>query len=279
MRPTLPAALILACAATAVPVAPAMGSETANLLAICSNPNTPAHDALMACRKVAEKGKLDRKRQALVWMNAGIAAYSLGLYGDAVHAHSQAIISDPRLYAAYENRARAYEKQNNVNEALSDYAAAISLTPQRPEAYLGRGILMLNRGAPERALPDFGRAIELDPKSLPARFNRGLAFLQLGQHQLAEADFSDVIGRSPQDAGAYLQRGRARAALGNGKAINDLDRAIALQPEWGMAWFVRGRYREAQGDVEGANDDYLRAYRLGHSDPWLIQRVRTLSGQ
>ncbi len=101
----------------------------------------------------------------------------------------------------------------------------------------------------------------------------------MGQYQLAEADFSDVIGRNPRDAGAYLNRGRARAALGKKKAFNDLDRAVALQPEWGQAWFIRGRYREEQGDVEGANTDYLRAYQLGHSDPWLIQRVRELSGQ
>ncbi len=101
----------------------------------------------------------------------------------------------------------------------------------------------------------------------------------MGQYQLAEADFSDVIGRNPRDAGAYLNRGRARAALGKKKAFNDLDRAVALQPEWGQAWFIRGRYREEQGDVEGANADYLRAYQLGHSDPWLIQRVRELSGQ
>ena len=279
MHPILPTILIAGLAAIAGLTGPAKGSETANLLEVCSDPDSPAHDALMACRKVAEGGKLDRKREALVWMNAGIAAYSLSLYGDAVYAHSKAISADPRLYAAFENRARAYVKLSNINEALSDYAAAISLKPTRPEAYLGRGILMLNHGAPERALPDFGRAIELDPKSVPARFNRGMAFLQLGQNELAEADFSGVIGRNPRDAGAYLQRGRARAAMGSDKAINDLDRAIALEPEWGAAWFVRGRYSEGQGDVEAANADYLRAYQLGHSDPWLVQRVRELSGQ
>ncbi len=257
----------------------AKANETSNLLAVCSNPDTAPHDALMACRRVAEKGKLDRKREGLVWMNAGIAAFALGLYGDAVHAHTAAIKADPRLSAAFENRARAYERQSRIDEALADYASAISIRPQQPGAYLGRGTLMLNRGAPERALPDFGRALELDPNSIPARFNRGIAFLQLGQHRLAEIDFSDVIGRNPRDAGAYLNRGRARAAMDKPKAFNDLDRAVALQPEWGQAWFIRGRYREEQGDVEAANADYLRAYQLGHSDPWLIQRVRELSGQ
>ena len=57
-----------------------------------------------------------------------------------------------RLSAAFENRARAYERQSRIDEALADYASAISIRPQQPDASLGRGTLMLNRGAPERAL-------------------------------------------------------------------------------------------------------------------------------
>lgn len=257
----------------------AAAGEVENLLALCSNPQTPVRDALNACRRVAEHGRLDARRRALVWLNAGIAAHTLELYTEAVNAHSAAIEADPRLSAAFENRALAYEKLNKINEALTDYAAAITLRPKDPGAYLGRGILMLNGGAPERALPDFGQALELDPNLIAARYNRGLAFLQLEQSELAELDFSDVIGRSPQDAGAYLNRGRARAELGKASARNDFDRAIALKPEWAPAWYMRGRFFDAQGLTDEANSDFLRAYQLGQSDPWLIERIRQMSGQ
>jgi tetratricopeptide (TPR) repeat protein len=262
-----------------LPAGGAAAGEVENLLAVCSNPETPVRDALNACRRVAEQGRLDARRRALAWLNAGIAAQSLALYAEAVEAHSAAIEADPRLSAAYENRALAHEKLNQINEALADYAAAISLGPNETGAYLGRGVLMLNHGAPERALPDFGKVIELDPTLTAARYNRGLAFLQLGQNELAEADFTTVIGRNPRDPGAYLNRGRARAVQGKAGARNDFDRSIALKPEWAAAWYMRGRFLDAQGAVDEANADFLRAYQLGHSDPWLIERMRQMSGQ
>jgi tetratricopeptide (TPR) repeat protein len=283
MRRFSPAAILaaglLAGLLSIPPGGGAAAGETENLLALCSDPQTPVRDALSACRRVAETGRLDARRRALVWLNAGIAAHTLGLYAEAVGAHSAAIEADPRLSAAFENRALAYEKLNQINEALTDYAAAISLRPKQPGAYLGRGILMLNHGAPERALPDFGRALELDATLIAARYNRGLAFLQLEQNELAEVDFSDVIGRDPRDAGAYLNRGRARAEQGKAAARNDFDRAIALKPEWAAAWYMRGRFLDAEGAIDEANADFLRAYQLGQSDPWLIERIRRMSGQ
>ncbi|HUS52439.1 MAG TPA: tetratricopeptide repeat protein [Thermohalobaculum sp.] len=276
---TVFAAGLLSGLLAVLPGGRAASDEVENLLALCSDPQTPVQDAMNACRRVAETGRLDARRRALVWLNAGIAAHALGLYTEAVESHSAAIVADPRLSAAFENRALAYEKLNQLNEALTDYAAAISLRPKAPGAYLGRGILMLNHGAPERALPDFGQALELDPTLIAARYNRGLAFLQLEQSELAELDFSDVIGRSPQDAGAYLNRGRARSDQSKETAWNDFDRAIALKPEWAAAWYMRGRFLDAKGMVDEANADFLRAYQLGHADPWLIERIRRMSGQ
>ncbi len=279
MRRFLPAAIVAAGMLSGLPMGAAAAGEVENLLALCSDPETPPRDALNACRWVAEHGRLDARRRALVWLNAGIAAHTQGLYAEAVEAHGAAIEADPRLSAAFENRALAYAKLNRLNEALADLAAAISLQPTEPGAYLGRGILMLNHGAPERALPDFAMAIELDPGLTTARYNRGLAFLQLGQNELAEVDFSAVIGRNPRDAGAYLNRGRARAAQGKAGARNDFDRAVALKPEWAPAWYMRGRFLDSAGAVDEANADFLRAYQLGHSDPWLIERMRRMSGQ
>ena len=279
MRRVLLAAILAAGMLSGPPDGGAVASEVENLLALCSDPETPPSDALNACRWVAEQGRLDARRRALVWLNVGIAAHTLGRYAEAAEAHGAAIEADPRLSTAFENRALAYEKLNRINEALADLAAAISLQPTDPGAYLGRGILMLNHGAPERALPDFGKAIELDPSLITARYNRGLAFLQLGQNELAEADFTAVIGRNPRDAGAYLNRGRARAAQGKAGVRNDFDRAIALSPEWASAWYMRGRLFDSEGAIDEANADFLRAYQLGHSDLWLIERMRQMSGQ
>ncbi|HSF94945.1 MAG TPA: tetratricopeptide repeat protein [Thermohalobaculum sp.] len=273
----LTAVLAGAIGAGAGPAA-AQGNDLENLLALCSDPATPPLDAYNACSNAAETGRLDARRRALVWMNAGIAAHVMGRYGDAVTAHGNAIKADPRLGAAFANRARAQDKLDRVAAALADFAAAISIEPKSVDAYLGRGALMLSRDLPERALPDFDRAVELAPEMALARYNRGLAHLQLGQFAEAEADFSAVIGKNPREAQAYLNRGRARAAQGSDKARGDFDRAVQLDQEWPVAWYLRGRYLDEQGDREGANASFLRAYQLGHSDPWLIERIRKISG-
>ena len=159
MRRLATTAIVIAWAWTGNPVglpsAGAQNTDVENLLAVCSNPNTSAREALSACRSVAEHGRLDARRRALVWLNAGIAAYSLDLYAEAVEANGAAIEADPRLATAYANRALAYDKLGKLNEALADHAAAISLKPADPGGYLGRGILMLNRNAPgsRMALP------------------------------------------------------------------------------------------------------------------------------
>lgn len=276
MRRVLTAALL--AAGLALPALAAAG-EVENLLGVCSDPKTSAWDAYQACRRVAEQGRLDARRRSLAWLNAGIAAYALGRHGDAVAAHSAAIEADPGLAAAFENRALAHEKLGQAEAALADYASAISLEPANARAYLGRGNLMLAQGQPERALPDFTRAVELDPRLVAARYNRGLALMRLGRFAEAEADFSAVIGRAPTDAEAWLGRGRARAAQEKDGALNDFGRAITLRPEWALAWYVRGRYLDARGEVEAANADLMRAYRLGYADAWLIERVGKISGQ
>jgi len=267
MRLILTAVIVAAGMLSGLPSGGAAAGEVDSLLVLCSNPDTPAPDALNACRRVAKHGRLDARRRALVWLNAGIAAHTLGRYVEAVEAHGDAIAADPRLSAAFESRALAYEKLNRIDEALADYAAAISLQPTEPGAYLGRGILMLNHGAPERALPDFAKAISLDPSLTTARYNRGLAFLQLGRHELAEVDFSTVIGRNPRDAGAYLNRGRARASQGKAGVRNDFDRAIALRPEWAAAWYMRGRLFDRAGAIDQANADFMRAYQRAIRTP------------
>ena len=256
----------------------AQAQDVDNLLSRCSDPKTAPQQAWQACRTVAKEGRLDARRRALAWLNAGIAAYALGRYELAVGAHSEAIDADPGLAAAFENRALAQEKRGRLEEALADYASAISLDPKNADAYLGRGNLMLGQGKAERALADFTRAAELAPDLAPAHYNRGVALMRLGRHAEAEAAFSRVIGLNPRDAGAWLGRGRARATQDKAGALNDFNRAVTLAPEWGLPRYVRGRYLDARGQTEAANADLLRAYRLGYSDPWLIERVRRLSG-
>jgi hypothetical protein len=83
MRRLISTAILAALMQSGLPAGGAAAGEVENLLAVCSNPETPVRDALNACRRVAEQGRLDARRRALAWLNAGIAAQSLALYAEA----------------------------------------------------------------------------------------------------------------------------------------------------------------------------------------------------
>ena len=266
-------AALMAVALTTQPVR----ADLETYVSMCSGANSTPHEVVNFCQKAIDTGRLGKQATAQVYTNMSIGYFELGQYETAVWAGSQAIAAKPDLIVAYMERARAYEKLRRLQEAVADYQAALDIDRNAAEAYLGRGILLLRNGDPYRAVEDLTAALKIEPAWTTARFNRGLAYLRIGQNARAVQDFDDLIRRDPRDAGGYLYRAQARAALGDPNAVEDFDQAIALRGEWALAWFVRGRYRDSLDDREGANADFLRAYELGYSDPWLIERVREIS--
>lgn len=249
-----------------------------SLIEICGSPDSSAQEVVNFCQRALATGRLNRRAEAQVRANLGIGYFELGQYAGAVAEYDKALAAAPDLTAVYLNRARAYERLGRLREAVADYAAVLSRDPRAADAYLGRGALLLSNGDPARALDDFTAAIRLQPGWVSPRFNRGVAHLQLGMWAEAERDFSAVVQRNPEDAAAFLNRGRARAGMRKQGAEADFARAIELDPEWGGAWFARGQYWDSRGNREAANSDFIRAYELGYPDPWLIERMREISG-
>lgn len=258
--------------------APALAAKLDNFVEVCSNPNAAASDVVLMCQSALNTGKLGPRATAQVQVNLGAALHDMQRYREAVSAYSAALEAEPQFIAARLNRARSYEKLKFLNEAVADYGAALELDPQAADAYVGRGALLLRHGDPERALFDFDTAIALKPNWVSPYFNRGVALLRLNRFAESEADFTTVLSRNPNDAAAFLNRGRARAAQGSADAGADFDQALQIEPDWGGGWFARGKYYDEAGNREAANRDFLRAYELGYPDPWLIQRVREISG-
>lgn len=257
---------------------PVWAAKLQNVVEVCGNTKASAQDIVHFCRMALDSGKLDTLARAQVNANLGVGFFELGDYRQAIEAYTAALRGAPDMVAAYVNRARAYDRLGRLAEAAADYGTALRLDPGAADAHLGLGALLLRNGDPRRAVTEFDAAISLRPAWGAARFNRGLALLRLGRYQNAARDFSAVIEQTPDDAAAYMNRGLARSAANLPGAAEDFDKALELDPESGGTWFARGRFRDAHGQREAANADFLRAYELGYSDPWLIRRVREISG-
>ena len=91
---------------------------------------------------------------------------------------------------------------------------------------------------------------------------------RMGQFQEALNDLDRAIAIDPGYAKAYSNRGVTRGALQqNQAAISDFSQAIRLDPRLADAYRNRGITREMTGDLKGACADWKIASSLGQEGP------------
>jgi tetratricopeptide (TPR) repeat protein len=94
--------------------------------------------------------------------------------------------------------------------------------------------------------------------------NRGVLQLRRGQDSRALLDFEDAVALQPEFGEGYVMRGIALVQLGRyPEAIDTLTRSIAMNPERPeRAYFYRGAAYVESGDAHAAYADYQRAADL-----------------
>lgn len=71
--------------------------------------------------------------------------------------------------------------QGRLEEAISDYSAAIRLKPNHSRAFYNRGFCYDGLGRHEEALKDYSLSIQLEPVNVTAYHNRGSLYQRLGR--------------------------------------------------------------------------------------------------
>ena len=109
----------------------------------------------------------------------------------------------------------------------------------------------------EDAFDKFQRAVRLDPKHCEARVGLGKIWLEFEEYERAYEEADCVLKQSGERADAFELRGHASRLLGNFKsAVEDYDKAIALDKRAYVALYGRAIVRDMLGDTDAALGDF-----------------------
>ncbi|MEZ6186693.1 MAG: protein kinase [Planctomycetota bacterium] len=117
--------------------------------------------------------------------------------------------------------------------------------------------------AVEAALDDLERRF---PDSFKPSRERGLWLRQQNRLEEAERAFGESLEREAS-AELYARRAEVRGVRGDAEgAERDLERALELDPEHGLSWFLRGRGQLLRGDYASARASFERALAQGQTE-------------
>lgn len=135
--------------------------------------------------------------------------------------------------------------------------------PTSANDFSQRGINRFEKNEFDGAIADFTKAIELNGQNLEFCFYfRGMALYRLGRLEDAIADLSKAITLK-QHPRFYDDRGNLRAQKGDfDGAVDDLNKAIELEPKYAKAYGDRALVRLIRGEGTAAELDFRKCFEL-----------------
>ena len=148
----------------------------------------------------------------------------------AVSTYQSGIILDPTNYDLYVALGDIHMAEYDLDKAIKAYCDAITLNPEEYRAYSKVGIALWEKDYLEEALVAYHKAVELKPDNEFAQNNLGILYLDgLMDAEEALEYFEEAIAINPNYTLAYFNAGRASQEMGfTNDAANYYQMAIDL---------------------------------------------------
>lgn len=155
-------------------------------------------------------------------------------------------------------------------ESIVQLREGVRLNPKSAMAHNALGEAYNTFGEPNAARPEFERAVELDPRLAQAQVNLSAVLLEQGESQSAIPHLDQALrlmGQKPDAAYPRYLRAKTYTERGDAtKACAELERAVALRPDFAEAWSDLGEARKTLFDDDGALTAFRRAVELSPDD-------------
>lgn len=221
-------------------------------------------------------------------------AYAASLAGDhhrAIELLSKALRIDPAKPDLYMQRGCLHAKNQDPGSAIQDFTSVLRLAPDNHEARAQRGQAHALMGATEKAVDDWQLAASGGHQQAKIWYSRhlkenGKRLLLIEKEDEAIHVFGHAIKLTPADPELYYLRGKASQGAAEMKhlrldkeqavahhefAISDFSSALRLDPNYALAFAMRGKSYKYMGRRAAALRNWQRASELGNQDAakWL----------
>jgi tetratricopeptide (TPR) repeat protein len=208
-------------------------------------------------------------QNATVHFRRGVVSAANKLVEQALRDFSQAIIRQPDLAMAYEERARIHGLRGDKSAALSDLGQAIRYGLDDPVIYALHGRLLKDRGDIREAIASYDKAIAGLPETFELILERGQLHYKLDDFAKAADDFATCLKTRPNDAGLQYNLGSACLESNQlDRALEAFSKSITLNRNDAPSYLSRGEVYLAQRDHKHAEEDFKKAFQITR-DPQL----------
>jgi tetratricopeptide (TPR) repeat protein len=138
-------------------------------------------------------------------VNLGLAYYDAGMVDEAISEYRAALDISPDEGKAHLNLALAYHRKGLLDKAIEHYLSALSLISSSVQVLNNLGLAYYEKGRIEEAIRHFQKALELAPNSEAVHLNLGSAYLRKGLMKNAEEEFRTVLRLAPHSVEAREQ--------------------------------------------------------------------------
>lgn len=179
------------------------------------------------------------------------------------------------LMSPYAGRADAHfylglvaDEQGNIEEAFSQYQAALRNNPNDSKVYNKLGLLMDKAGKPERTVAYLQQSVKLEPSNTVARFNLGVAWMQQGNYTRGFEELDEVLRVHPHDAPTQFVMGFTFLFTKRiDEAVSRFREGLRYQPDDPEAHYGLGSALSMQGKRQDAAAELREAVRLRPNYP------------
>jgi tetratricopeptide (TPR) repeat protein len=142
---------------------------------------------------------------------------------------SKAIELNTKKASVYINRAKLFEENSNIDNAISDLTKALAYEPQNAKIKVIRGSLFYRKKEYIKAISDFDEVIKNKIEEKNIFQFRANSYFEIGEYKKAIGDFNILYSKfRVRTADLFLKRGISQKKVENYReAIKDFTKVIA----------------------------------------------------